>query len=139
MRGWVQEGLMPENPTAAATTITITSLAAPPERHADRVIAEMMQRLAAQSAHIRVTVREIVEATAADGGPRGQERLRKRIDAAGTTLGRSNVRTALEPGKRGKYAIRFIFWTGWDRDREAEIKVGDPILNGRRLCIGAVS
>jgi hypothetical protein len=86
--------------------ITITSLAAPPARYADRVIAEMMQGLAVEAAHVRGTVRGIVDATADDGGPRGQERLRKRIEAAGTTLGRSNVRTALEPGKRGKYAIR---------------------------------
>ena len=62
-----------------------------------------LRYLAAQSAHIRETVRKIVEATADDGGPRGQERLRKRIDAAGAVLGRANVRTELKPGKRGKY------------------------------------
>jgi hypothetical protein len=107
--------------------LVIQAVDAPPERYADRITAEMLRHLVAQSAHIRATVREIVLATADDGGPRGQERMRKRIDAAGTTLGHSNVRTLLKPGKRGKYEIRFIFWTGWDRDREAEIKVGDPI------------
>jgi len=105
----------------------IQAVGAPPERYADRITAEMMRHLVAQSAHIRETVREIVLATVNDGSPRGQQRMRKRIDAAGTTLGRSNVRTLLKPGKRGKYEIRFVFWAGWDRDREEEIKVGDPI------------
>jgi hypothetical protein len=99
----------------------------PPARHADRITAEMMRYLVAQSAHIRATVREIVETTADDGGPRGQERLRKRIIAAGTTLDRVNVKASLVPGKRGKYEIFFMFWAGWDRDREAEIKTGDPL------------
>jgi hypothetical protein len=117
------------NPLRAASPIPapIHAVGAPPERYADRVTAEMLRYLAAQSAHIRATVREIVEATADDGGPRGQERLRKRIIAAGTTLGRVNVTANLVPGKRGKYEIFFMFWAGWDSEREEEITLADPI------------
>jgi hypothetical protein len=100
----------------------------------------MMRRLAAESAHVRATVREIVDATLDDGGPRGQGRMCKRIEAAGTTLGRrrrANVRTILTPGKRGKYKILFMFWAGWDRDREQEIKVGDPIPERPQLVYWA--
>jgi hypothetical protein len=99
----------------------------------------MMRHLTAQSAHIRATVGKIVEATADDGGPRGQERLRKRIDAAGTTLGRGNVRTVLKPGKRGKYRILFMFWAGWDRDREKEIKPEDSIPERPQLVYWAAA
>jgi hypothetical protein len=86
-----------------------------------------MRYLVAQAAHIRAAVREIVETTVDDGGPRGQERLRKRIDAAGVVAGRANVKALLKPGKRGRYEIFFMLWAGWDRDREKEIKIGDPL------------
>jgi hypothetical protein len=125
---------------SAPAPAPIQTVGAPPERHADRVTAEMMRYLAAQSAHIRETVREIVRATLDDGGPRGQQRMCQRIEAAGTTLGRrrrANVRTILKPGKRGKYKILVMFWAGWDRDREQEIKVGDPIPERPQLVYWA--
>jgi hypothetical protein len=64
----------------------------------------------------------------------------QRIEAAGTTLGRrrrANVKTLLKPGKRGKYKILVMFWAGWDRDREEEIKVGDPIPERPQLVYWA--
>jgi hypothetical protein len=76
----------------------IQAVGAPPEIHADRVTAEMMRYLVAQSAHIRETVRKIIMTTAHDVGPKGQEQIIKRIEAAGTTtlderfLGSNHIR-----------------------------------------------
>jgi hypothetical protein len=61
----------------------IQAVGAPPEPHANRVTAEMMRYLVAQSARIRATVRKIILTTGADIGPRGQEQILKRIEAAG--------------------------------------------------------
>jgi hypothetical protein len=100
----------------------------------------MMRYLVAQSTDIRATVRKIVMTTAHDVGPRGQEQIRKRIEAAGVVSGRANVKTRLESdGKRGKYKILFMFWAGWDRDREEEIKAGDPIPERPQLVYWAAA
>jgi hypothetical protein len=100
-----------------------------------------MRHLVAQSANIRATVRTIVLTTASDVGPRGQEQICRRIEAAGVmpSSGRANVRTRLQPGKRGKYKILFMFWAGWDRDREQEIKVGDHIPERPQLVYWAAA
>jgi hypothetical protein len=101
----------------------------------------MFRFFVAQSTRIRETVHKIVTTTASDVGPRGQEQIWKRIEAAGVmaSSGRANVRTRLVPGKRGKYKIMFMFWAGWDRDREQEIKAGDPIPERPQLVYWAAA
>jgi hypothetical protein len=35
--------------------------------------------------------------------------------------------TALKPGKRGAYEIKFYMWSGWDPSRDGIIDPGDPL------------
>lgn len=98
----------------------IQSLGPPPERHADRVVAEMMQALAKSRAHLFARILATI-ATSSDGSPRAQARMKVRIMKAGA------LSVCLEPGKRGRYAMTINDWTGWDQARDDEITAGDPI------------
>jgi hypothetical protein len=58
------------------------SIDAPPERHADRVIAEMLRELTKTRAQIGPAMVEAVRQSK-DGGPRAQQRMAERIRKAG--------------------------------------------------------
>lgn len=83
----------------------------PPERHADRVIAEMLRDLARKRA---LTAKAIGAAMGAskDGTPRAQQRMADRIQAAGA------IAVELNPGKRGRYTMLVYDLVGWDRVRD---------------------
>jgi hypothetical protein len=98
----------------------IQSLGPPPERHADRVIAEMMRELARARAHRRHLITETVDRSW-DGSPKAQARMAARIRKAGA------LHVFLEPGKRGRYSLAIFDWMGWDPARDAEITQDDPI------------
>jgi hypothetical protein len=99
--------------------LEITSVGPPPERHADRVVAEMMRHLARQHAHLWATIEEITKnPRVRDGNPRAQRKVDK---AAGAHL------TNLEPGKRGRYHLFVHGWVGWDAAANDRIKINDPI------------
>src|SRR5262245_9879149 len=100
---------------------TIQSIGPPPERHADRVVAEMMHAFARRYATLMNEVAALI-GSANDGGRRGQLKLLNAIK-------RLPVMTAyLRPGKRGRYKIFFYCFTGWDYRRHDLIKVDDPVL-----------
>src|SRR5262245_23465312 len=102
-------------------TLAIQSLGPPPEKHADRVVAELMKQLAAKHARLWAALNEIVNANALNAGsPRAQHKLEARLQQAGAL-------TYLEPGKRGKYVLGMYSLVGWDPMRDAGIAVGDPI------------
>jgi hypothetical protein len=86
---------------------SIQSVGAPPERHADRVVAEMMRRLAEKRAR---SWPEIIAAIlkSSDGSPKAQRKMEERVKQAGA------IYTCLEPGKRSKYQFAFCDMTGWD-------------------------
>jgi hypothetical protein len=98
----------------------IQSQGLPPERHADRLVAEMMRHLAVTRAE---RFRQIAEAAlnSADGSPKAQRKMRDRMLKAGAS------RVFLTPGKRGQYSLYFFDWTGWDQTRNEEIRLNDPI------------
>jgi hypothetical protein len=98
----------------------IRSLGRPPEQHADRIIAKMLQLLSERHAHVTQTIVTVLSA-ARDGTPRGQRKMEARIRAAGA------LQTYLKPGTRGRYKLLICTLTGWDPIRDAEIGVGDPI------------
>jgi hypothetical protein len=108
------------------TVLEIRSAGRPPERHADRVIGQMLGHLAKQVAHLPDTIRAVVH-DSKDGGPRAQRRMVNRLEEAGKVSGRKVIIAMLRPGKRGKYALRLVFWTGWDPARDCEIGPGDPV------------
>jgi hypothetical protein len=98
----------------------IQSIGLPPERHADRIVAEMMRELAKKRSTLWHAMEEIMR-TSSDGTPRAQRKMEQRVKLAGAT------RTELVPGKRGKYTLAVWDITGWDQSRDAEIQIGDPI------------
>jgi len=102
------------------TSAAIQSVGPPPERHADRVVAQMMHQFARRYSTLMNEVAALAD-HANDGGPRGQSKLLNAIK-------RLPVMTAyLRPGKRGKYRIFFYCLTGWDYRRNDLIKIDDPI------------
>jgi hypothetical protein len=94
-----------------------------PERHADRVVAEMLRFIAREHAG---TYHRVIAAIQHDrcGNPTAQRRTVERIRrAAGPTL----IDVELTPGKRGRYTIEFFDWVGWNEQRGEEIAPGDPL------------
>ena len=110
------------------SALEIQSAGPPPERHADRIVGQMLGHLAKQVAHLPDTVRAVVH-NSKDGGPRAQRRMVSRLEEAGKVNGRKVIvaGAGLRPGKRGKYELRLVFWTGWDPTRDREIGPGDPV------------
>jgi hypothetical protein len=104
----------------------IQSIGPPPVRHSDRIVAEMMQVLAQHSAHLESTLKAIL-GSFADGNPAAQKRMEARFRAAGNIFGQRVVATYLQPGKRGRYTFSLSFFSGWDFQRDEEIKPGDDI------------
>jgi hypothetical protein len=98
----------------------ITSIGAPPERHADRVTALMLRDLAAKRARIRMAVVDAIH-NSKDGNPRAQAKMAERMRKAGADC------VMLKPGKRGKYTIQIYQWIGWDPIHDRVIDVDDPI------------
>jgi hypothetical protein len=96
----------------------IRSVGAPPEKHADRVVGEMMRYLAEQRARLWPAIQEVI-ARSKDGSPKAQRKMADRIRAAGAT------HTVLEPGKRGKYSLVIFDMAGWDPARDKEITLED--------------
>jgi hypothetical protein len=94
--------------------LSIHSLGPPPERHADRVVAAMLQQLAQTRAHLLPAILAAF-ANSSDGSPKAQHKLETRVKKAGA------LSTLLTPGKRGRYELRFTDCTGWDPIRDAEI------------------
>jgi hypothetical protein len=106
----------------------IQSVGAPPERHADRVVAAMMRQLARESAERMITIAKAI-GRSSDGSPRAQQRMTERVRKAGA-LG-----TVLEPGKRGKYRLHFFAWSGWNRQTGDFILPGDFIPEHPQLAV----
>src|SRR5262245_61807011 len=99
---------------------SIQSIGPPPQRHADRVVGEMMRDLARKHADMWLIIREAIE-NSADGNPHAQRRMEERVKRAGA------LKTYLSPGKRGRYSLVFYDITGWDEQRGGEIRLGDAI------------
>jgi hypothetical protein len=102
------------------TALEIQSFGPPPEKHADRVVAEMLCRLAKDHARLWVAINEIVDNNR-DGNPRAQQKIAAKIRAAGA------VHVTLNPGKRGRYTLLVFSYIGWDPARDSVITPGDPL------------
>jgi hypothetical protein len=98
----------------------IQSRGLPPERHADRLVAEMMRHLAVTRARLSQQIAEAI-LSSSDGSPKAQRKMLARIQKVGA------VGAFLKPGKRGQYSLGFFDWTGWDRTRNEEIKLDDSL------------
>ena len=101
-------------------TSRIQSLGVPPERHADRVIGEMLREISRVTAELLPNIRGVV-ANSSDGNPVAQRKLEARLKRVGA------IGTILKPGKRGKYRIGFFAWSGWDPATDMIIQPGDAL------------
>jgi hypothetical protein len=101
----------------------IRSVGAPPEMHANRIVAEMLRYLAQEHAELWNVIHAITrDPLARDGNPRAQAKLEAKVKAAGADF------THLVPGKRGKYSLRVFACTGWDPVRDRRITVDDEFM-----------
>lgn len=94
------------------TATSIQSLGPPPEKHADRVVAEMLRDIV--KARMRMNV-DIVKSMRMrgfdDGNPRAQKKFARKL----AELGRPFVLEALcETGKRGRYTLSIYHVDGWN-------------------------
>jgi hypothetical protein len=98
----------------------IQSVGLPPEKHADRVVLEMMRLLAAGR---QVTWPRIKEAfmQASDGNPKAQARMLEKMSAAS---GPFMMSAHLEAGKRGRYRVCWLDAAVWNPE------IGDFVWPG---------
>jgi hypothetical protein len=106
----------------------VHSIGPPPDRYANRIVGTMLRELAKQRARNTDAIMELFY-TSNDGSPAAQQRLAKRIEAAGA------MHIGLTPGKRGKYQIVFYDMTGWDVGREKEVLSFDPAPDDANICL----
>jgi hypothetical protein len=104
------------------TALAIQSVGAPPEQHADRVVAEMMKYLAQKNARLWDAIHALTKGPhVRDGNPRAQAKIQTNIEALGVSW------THLEPGKRGRYRLSVNDWAGWNPATDSRITLGDEI------------
>ena len=101
-------------------TAMIQSVGAPPERHADRVVAEMLRQLAETRARLWPAMWQAIDSSS-DGSPKAQRKMAERIRRAGA------LDVELEPGKRGCYNLTFYHSAGWNPIKNDSIEQGDTI------------
>jgi hypothetical protein len=109
------------------TIPSILSVGLPPERHADRVIAEMLRELARKKASLMDRLVEVMIGSK-DGNPKAQIKMASRLREAGASCVR------LEPGKRGRYSLYIHTYVGWDPTKDAEIGPEDTIPEKPWIC-----
>ena len=97
----------------------ITSVGPPPERHADRIVALMLQLLAKQQAQRGQLINELISGSRG-GTPKAQQKLAARLAKAGA------FHVELAPGKRGKFELCFLELWGWDAAQDKPILPEHP-------------
>jgi hypothetical protein len=103
----------------------IQSVGLPPEKHADRVVAEIMRYIIAMRSRDWAEAKGILlDPDASDGNPRAQAKLLKKFRAA---AGAFCLAADLVPGKRGRYSITAFTVGGWDPNRECTIEDEEAI------------
>jgi len=92
---------------------TIHSVGLPPEKHADRVVAEMLRMIASDQPPLIAQLKHILKTTP-DGNPAAQEKLRKKLADVNNKLVPD---VYLEPGKRGRYTMHIVSIAAWDAEQ----------------------
>jgi hypothetical protein len=103
--------------------IAIKSMGAVPEKHADRVVAEMLRAIVRARGSMYDQVWATVN-SGPDGNPRAQAKMAEQLWAAGGEL---LCYVSLDPGKRGRYELFVVVVEGWDLGRRSIIASGDVI------------
>jgi hypothetical protein len=102
--------------------LAISSIGAPHELHADRIVANMLKHFAQQNAKMWDVIHSITKGPfVRDGNPRAQKKLAERVKTAGAEW------VQLTPGKRGRYRLSIYAMVGWNPNTDSIIEVGDTI------------
>jgi hypothetical protein len=87
----------------------IQSIGSPPEKHADRVVLEMLKVIAGARQLTWPEIRDIV-GQCPDGNPKAQAKMLEKLKVANPFT----VGTQLIPGKRGRYELYFLDAHVWN-------------------------
>jgi hypothetical protein len=101
----------------------IKSVGPPPEKYADRIVAEMLRTMIETRGQRFEQFRKLFR-TGRDGNPEAQAKLAKKLEQAG---GPFCLGVHLTPGKRGRYEMHIAGIGGWDPARKGLIHGWDPI------------
>lgn len=104
----------------------ITSIGLPPEKHADRIVGEMMQFLVAARVAIWPRIHETI-GKMPDGNPGAQQKVYNAMRKAG---GKFFLGGKVNTGKRGRYEIHLMVLEGWNNERRDVIHP-DDLIPGR--------
>ena len=103
-----------------------------PERHADRVVAEMLRWIVAERQQRLLALRGILGSTP-DANPREQEELTNKFRRLGGPFF-----PLVTNRKRGRYQIRILSIDGWDRDARQPIFNSDAIPERPQLAASVI-
>jgi hypothetical protein len=96
----------------------IQSVGLPPEKHADRVIAEMLRVIAQQQPPLITRLKQIVK-TMPDGNPSAQQKIKNKLEEIGGLL---IPDVFLIPGKRGRFTIDLTTIAAWNSECQDYIR-----------------
>jgi hypothetical protein len=107
-----------------------------PERHADRVVAEMLRWIVAERQQRMTALRGILSSTP-DANPQDQQCLVDKFERIGGPF--FQLVTLMESRKRGRYKIRILSIVGWNRDARAPILSRDEIPERPQLAASVLT
>ena len=101
----------------------IQSLGLPPEKHADRIVGEMLRVIAAERPIIWPRIHAVL-GLMNDGNPKAQQKMLVKFkEAAGPFYFSAN----LETGTRGRYVLRFTAIEVWNAETKTIVMSDDEI------------
>jgi hypothetical protein len=108
----------------AMTMPEIQSLGLPPERHADRVVLEMLKVIAATRRKTWPRIHDILRRSP-DGNPKAQAKMLEKLKVA---AGPFIVGAELTPGKRGRYELHLLDTMVWNPETGDVVPSKDMIV-----------
>jgi hypothetical protein len=102
----------------------IQSIGPPPEKHADRVVADMLKVIVAARAKILPRIQSVLT-NMNDGQPAGQQKIFDRLVEAGRPF---FIGGHIDTGKRGRYTITLLTLLGWDSERKTTIELDSDAI-----------
>lgn len=106
------------------TSLAIKSFGPPPEKYADRIVAEMLHLIIKASAKRLGQIRSALTAMP-DGNPKAQQKIVRKLEQLGGPFLLSA--SLLSSGKRGRYKIGAVFIDGWDATHEQIVHIDDAM------------
>ena len=102
---------------------TIKSLGLPPEKHADRVVREMLKVLTAAHQWCWSAILAVIEQSN-DGNPAAQRKMLERIKEAAQAF---YLGAHIKTGKRGRYVLTIATMNAWNAETKAIVFPDDPM------------